>query len=123
MVKHRWHYGKNVCLAAVFFRLYLLLCSFLVDRKDVMAPVFCVGAHGADACSITPTEPVQLLPMQHADRVLQVLHHTDQKMAPKLFTPVVRLQVSGTVRSQALHAGLDCSVFHWAEITQNLSSF
>lgn len=83
---------------------YLLLCSFLVDRNDVVAPVVCPGTHGTNTRPITPTEPVQLLPMQFAHRVLNVLHHTDQQMASKIFIPVMWLEMSRTVRGHALQA-------------------
>lgn len=57
--------------------------------------------------------------MHPTHRVLQVLHHFDQKMAPKLFALVMWLQMSLTIRGQAHQAGLDCSASGQAEVTGN----
>ncbi|TNN40686.1 hypothetical protein EYF80_049155 [Liparis tanakae] len=91
--------------------------------NNVVAPVFRLGAHGTDARPIAPAELVQPLPVQPAHRVLQVLPHADQEMAPEIFSPVVRLQMSGAVGGQARQAGLDRPAFRRAQITGNLSGF
>lgn len=85
--------------------------------------MLCLGTHGADARPVADAEALQRLPMQPAHRLLQVLRHTDQKVAPKLFPLVVLLQMGVAVRSQTHQAGLDCRTLGGAEVTWNLSGF
>lgn len=84
-----------------------------------MASVLCLSTQRTNACLVAPAEPVQFLPMHPTHRVLQVLHHIDQKMAPKVFTLVMRPQMGFTVGGHAHQAGFDCSALGRAEVTGN----
>lgn len=118
---------KDHCYIALvrdlFFRLYLLLCSFPVDGNDLMAPVFCPLAHGTDARLIAPAEPAQPPAVQTARRVLQVLDHAEQDVTAEVLIHVMGLQVGGAIRGHALKAALDRTALCEAEITGDFASF
>ena len=68
-----------------------------------MSSVLLQATEGADAALVAPAEALQLPAVQPAHRVLQVLPHADQTVAPKSSVHVVRFQVRVTEGGHAHH--------------------